>query len=263
VSAVRRHWDGIPRVALVLGTGLGSVVDEIEVEADLPYQAIPRFPSTTALAHEGRLVCGRLGGVAVAAMKGRCHLYEGYSIGELTLPIRVMAALGAEILILSNASGGLNPNLGTGELMAICDHIDLMGGRTSMPITNAPAVPHRSCLAYDRQLIDAASEIARRENIVLHRGVYVGVSGPNYETRAEYRALRRIGGDVVGMSTIPEVLAAIHCGLKTLAIATVTNISAPDAPLTNDAQQVVDVAASAEPQLRRIVVQLLRNQVIT
>lgn len=252
-AEVRRRWSRSPAVAIVLGTGLGSLAAEIEVEAELPYDAIPHFPATTALGHAGRLVCGQLNGVPVAAMNGRCHFYEGYSLEQLSFPIRVLAALGAARLIVSNASGGLHPHFRQGDLMLIDGHIDLMGRR--MGVSPSP------CLSspYDRPLCERASATARRHDILLHRGVYVGVLGPNYETRAEYRALRRLGGDAVGMSTIPELHAAAACGLRAVAISTITNVAVPDAPTVNDGNHVLDAAQAAQPRLRRIVLELLRD----
>ncbi len=256
VSAIHRRWNRVPRIGMILGTGLGSVTEAMEVEAELPYQAIPHFPRPTAIGHDGHLVCGQLADLDVVAMRGRCHFYEGYSMEELALPVQVMAVMGAGVLLVSNAAGGLNPQYKPGELMVVCDHVNLMGSRTVRQ-GDPLLVPRRSQSTYDESLIERATAIARRRHIILHRGVYVGVVGPNYETRAEYRALRRLGGDAVGMSTVPEVLAAIDCGLKTLAISTITNVAAPDAPLANHAQHVVDVAESSEPRLRQLVMELL------
>lgn len=251
VAAIRRHWPGQPQDAIVLGTGLGGLADEIQATAVIPYRDIPGFPCSTALAHKGQLVCGELAARCVVAMQGRCHVYEGHSFEQLGFATRVMAALGARRLIVSNAAGGLNPQFASGDVMVIDDHVNFMfrhptgGDRAKMP--------HYYC----RQLIDDVLELARRENIVLQRGVYVGVTGPNYETRAEYRLFRRIGGDAVGMSTIPEVLAAASCGMQVLGFSAITNIARPDAPREVTAQEVVDVAACAAPKIRRLLMRLL------
>lgn len=200
------------------------------------------------------------GGVQVIALEGRLHFYEGYCAEQVTLPVFVMRHLGVELLIASNASGGLNPRYGPGDLMALADHINLMGQRTASLSLGAP-LPSRSgnSSLYDPILIDTAQEIARREGFVCHRGTYVAVVGPNYETRAEYRAMRRLGGDAVGMSTIPEVLAARSCGMRVLALSTITNIARPDAPTATKPQEVVEIAATAEPNLCQIVLGILQR----
>jgi len=197
-------------VGIILGTGLGSLAEQIEAEAKIPYEDVPHFPRSTAISHAGRLVLGRLCGLPVVAMEGRFHAYEGYSFQQLTFPVRVMKALGAELLVVSNAAGGLNPHYATGDVMVIDDHINLMGGNPLIGVNDdvlGPRFPDM-CRPYDPRLIERALEIARRENFAAHRGVYVAVTGPNLETRAEYRFLRLIGADVVGMSTIPEALVA-------------------------------------------------------
>lgn len=268
VAAMRRHWSGVPRVAIVLGTGLGHLTEMIDAEAVISYREIPGLPHSTALAHKGQFVCGRLAGVPVIALQGRCHLYEGYCFEELTFSTQIVAALGAKQLIVSNAAGGMNPQFRTGDVMVIDDHINLMFKTPPLPegvkagihgCSDRLGVPCPARYYYDRQLIDDAMEIARRENIVLQRGVYVGVTGPNYETRAEYRMFRRLGGDAVGMSTIPEVLAATHCGMRVLGFSAITNVAKPDAPDIVDAQEVVDVAECAAPKMQRIILRLLEG----
>ena len=257
---VRRLWPRTPRAGIILGTGLGQLAEQILCDIILPYHAIPYFPQSTALGHKGQLVCGVLNDVPVVALDGRFHFYEGYSADEITLPISVMRRLGTELLMVSNASGGLNPQFRSGDIMAMADHIDLMGKRTSsLSVPNG--MPSRSggWLPYDPELIDLAQELARRGGFACHRGTYIAVLGPNYETRAEYRALRRLGGDAVGMSTIPEVLAAIRCGMRVLALSTITNVARPDALAATAAQDVVDIAATAEPKLREIVVGVLER----
>jgi purine-nucleoside phosphorylase len=257
---VRSRWPQQPRAAVILGTGLGGLASHIQVAATFAYQDLPEFPTPTAIAHEGRFVCGELASVPIIAMQGRVHYYEGFDFDQITLPVRVAGALGCELLIVSNASGGMNPQYRSGDIMVLDDHIDLMGKRNvsdaaSLGSGDRPA----SRPVYDRELAEIAMEIGRRENFACHRGVYVAVTGPNYETRAEYRYMRQIGGDVVGMSTVPEVVAARESGMRVLALSAVTNVAKPDAPDLVDSLQVVDIAEHAEPKLRAIVVGVLRS----
>lgn len=255
VAVIRNRWDGAPQDAVVLGTGLGAVADLIDAEAVVPYSEIPGFPRSTALAHKGQLVCGRLAGRVVVALQGRCHLYEGHCFERLAFATHVMAALGAGRLIVSNAAGGMNPKFSAGDVMLIDDHINLMFQQLPQPDREGQSGRREY---YCRQLQYEVLALARQLNIPLQRGVYVGVSGPNYETRAEYRMFRRIGGDAVGMSTIPEVLAAAACGMQVLGFSAITNIARPDAPQQVDAQEVVDVAACAAPKMQRLLLELLR-----
>jgi purine-nucleoside phosphorylase len=252
---VRPHCAISPRVGIVLGTGLCSLADEIERATVLPYGEIPHFPQPTAASHKGELVCGTLAGVPVAAMAGRLHGYEGYALKQATLPIRVMKALGTSVLILSNAAGGLNPYYACGDVMVIEDHINLMRDSPLIGINDdqlGPRFPDMS-RPYDPELMDAALSIARREGLACHRGVYVAMTGPNLETRAEYRFLRRIGGDAVGMSTVPEVLAAVHCGLRVLAFSIISNVCLPDALPRVTSDEIIATCNRAEPKLRQIV----------
>lgn len=255
-----RQWSVRPRVAIVLGTGLGDLANHIAADFVLPYDHLESFPRSTAVGHAGQFVCGHLAGVPVIAMRGRCHLYEGYSYEQVTHPVRVMRELGASMLIVSNASGGLNPLFKSGDLMAIEGHVNLMGvrGRGPTATIDQPIGGRANDSPYDSHLIDCVQAIARRENIVCQRGVYVAVSGPNYETRAEYRFFRKIG-DAVGMSTVPETLTAAACGMAVLALSTITNVAKPDAPQFVDADDVVDIAEHAEPQLRKIVIGVLER----
>jgi len=249
---IRRRWPCEATTAVVLGTGLGDLADHLAAATTIAYGDIPGFPCSTALAHKGRLVCGELAGAPVVMMQGRCHLYEGYSFDELTLPVRVLAALGIQTLVITNAAGGLNPTFRAGEVMLIDGHINLMNCRCAD--AGRRRVPH-----YDCELAALASAIARRGDFVLHRGVYIGVTGPSYETRAEYRAFRRIGGDCVGMSTVPEVLAAAACGLRVLGLSTVTNVACPDAPKVVTAEEVVEIAAIARPRMQTIIAAIVEN----
>ena len=259
IEVVRRKWAGEPKVGLILGTGLGAVAREIQSEASLDYAALPHFPHSTSISHAGQLVCGRLGGVSVVAMEGRFHAYEGYSQQQITFPVRVMRALGAELLIVSNACGGMNPTYSSGDIVVIDDHINLLNGNPLIGVNDealGPRFPDMSA-PYDRQLIEKALEIARRENFAAHRGVYAAVTGPNLETRAEYRFLRTIGADVVGMSTVPEVIVAVHAGMRVLGISVVTDICLPDALKPARIEEILAVAATAEPKLRKLVLGIL------
>jgi purine-nucleoside phosphorylase len=258
-GVVRRHWPGPARVGIILGTGLGSLAEQIQTEATLDYEEIPHFPRSTSVGHTGQLVCGRLEGVPVAAMEGRFHAYEGYSHRQITFPVRVMRALGADVLIVSNACGGMNPQYAQGDIVVIEDHINLMLGNPLVGVNDEQLGPRfpDMCAPYDRELIDRALEIARRENFVAHKGVYVAVTGPNLETRAEYRFLRTIGADVVGMSTVPEVLVAVHAGMRVLGLSIVTDLCLPDALKPADIEEIIATANEAEPNLRKIVLGVL------
>jgi len=261
VSMIRSHWSGTPYSGIILGTGLGGLTADIEIEATLEYESIPHFPASTAISHRGRLVCGRLEGVPVMAMEGRFHMYEGYPLKQITLPVRVMRAMGAELLMVSNACGGLKTYFREGDLMLIEDHINLMGDNPLIGINDdrlGPRFPDM-CEPYDRKLIAKALQIARREDIVAHQGVFVAVAGPNLETRAEYRFLRQIGADAVGMSTVPEVLVAIHAGMRVVGFSIVTDMCLPDALHPADVAKIISIANAAEPKLRTLVRGVLRE----
>jgi len=255
VQAVRARWSGRPRVGVILGTGLGGLVGEIEAEVSLDYADVPHFPVPTVASHAGRLVCGLLAGRPVVAMEGRFHFYEGYSLRQITLPVRVMKALGCEALIVSNACGGMNPQFAKGDLMVIEDHINLMGDNPLIG-KNDDRLGVRfpdMCYPYDRELIARARRIALEEQIVCHQGVFVAVPGPNLETRAEYRFLRGIGADAVGMSTVPEVIVGVHAGLRNLGLSVVTDLCLPDALEPVKLEDVIAVANAAEKKLRVLV----------
>jgi purine-nucleoside phosphorylase len=259
VATIRKKWKAEPRAGIILGTGLGGLAARIQVEAAFDYEEIPHFPKSTATAHRGRLVCGQLSGLGVIAMEGRIHGYEGYSLKQITLPVRVMRALGAELLVVSNAVGGMNPYFDLGQIMVIEDHINLMGDNPLIGVNDdrlGPRFPDM-CEPYDRELIDVALAIARRENFVAHQGVLVAVMGPNLETRAEYRFLRGIGADAVGMSTVPEVLVARHCGLSVVGFSVVTDMCLPDALEPADIDRIIATANAAEPKLLTLVTGVL------
>jgi purine-nucleoside phosphorylase len=261
VEVIRARWNGNPQTGIILGTGLGSVAEKIEIEAKFEYEEIPHFPRSTSIGHAGQLVCGKLQGVPVVAMEGRFHAYEGYTYKQITFPVRVMRALGAGTLIVSNACGGLNPQFALGDIMVIEDHINLMSGNPLIGVnddTLGPRFPDM-CQPYDRALINRVLEIARKNNFAAHKGVYVGVTGPNLETRAEYRFLRTIGADVVGMSTVPEVLVAVHAGMRVLGLSVITDMCQADALKPAKIEEIIAVAATAEPKLRAIVLGVLEK----
>ncbi len=254
-QAVQKHWSSTPRAGIVLGSGLGSLADEIAVEKTIDYADIPHFPKTTALGHEGQLVCGTLENVPVVAFQGRFHLYEGYSAEQAALPARLTKALGANVLIVSNAAGGLNPHYAVGDVMLIEDHMNFLFTNPLIGVNDdnlGPRFPDMSS-PYDAEFMEIAIRVARREDFVLHRGVYLAMRGPTYETRAEYRMARRLGGDVVGMSTVPEVVAARHANMRVLGLSTVTNVGSPDAPTGTTGHDVINAAQAAANKLTKIV----------
>jgi purine-nucleoside phosphorylase len=259
-AAIRHAWPETPHAGIILGTGLGGLVEEMEIAATLDYEAIPHFPKSTATSHRGRLVLGRLENVPVLVMEGRFHQYEGYPLKKITLPVRVMKRLGAKLLIVSQAVGGLNTMYRAGDVMVIDDQINLMGDNPLVGINDdrlGPRFPDMSA-PYDAKLIDKGLEIARQQNFVAHRGVTVAVTGPNLETRAEYRFLRRIGADVVGMSTIPEAIVAVHCGLRTFGLSVVTDMCYPDHAEPINVEQIIATANAAAPKLRALVCGVLK-----
>jgi purine-nucleoside phosphorylase len=252
---IRSKWAGPARIGIILGTGLGALVQDITAEATFGYEEIPHFPRSTVHSHAGRLVCGRLGGKAVMAMEGRVHFYEGYSLQQITIPVRVMKALGCDTLIVSNACGGMNPQYRKGDIMVIEDHINLLGDNPLIG-PNDERLGERfpdMCYAYDRTLLELARRVARDEKIETQQGVFVAVAGPNLETRAEYRFLRTIGADAVGMSTVPEVIVAVHSKMRSLGFSVITDICLPDALEPVSLQEIIAVANESEKKLRVLV----------
>ena len=257
----KRIGDFEPEIGIILGTGLGALVDEIEVQHKLMYSNIPNFPISTLEFHSGRLIFGILKGKKVVAMQGRLHHYEGYDMKQITFPVRVMKMLGIKQLFVSNASGALNPEFKTGDLMIIEDHINLqhdnpLRGRNYDDL--GPRFPDMS-QPYNKQLIAKATEIAKQNNIRCHTGVYVSVAGPNLETKAEYRYLRIIGGDAVGMSTVPEVIVAKHMGLPVFAISVITDEGYHEELEPTSLEQIISVAEEAEPKMTLILKELLSS----
>ena len=260
-ATISAQWPAKPAVAIILGSGLGGVTAAITDKVSIPYDKIPHFARSTAHGHSGQLVCGVLEGKPVVVMEGRQHAYEGYPLAQITFPVRVLRRLGAGRLVVTNACGGLNPTYRTGDVMVIDDHINLMNGNPLVGINDerlGPRFPDMSA-PYTPRLVDEALEVARRENFAAHRGVYVAVTGPNLETRAEYRFLRTIGADVVGMSTVPEVIVAVHSGLEVLGISVITDMCLPDALEVATVEKILAVARSAEPKLRALVAQAVRS----
>ncbi|MBM4022679.1 MAG: purine-nucleoside phosphorylase [Planctomycetes bacterium] len=257
---IRDRWNRTPQVAIILGSGLGGLSASFTEPVAIPYEEIPHFARSTAHGHAGQLVCGLLEGTPVVLMEGRMHAYEGYPLQQITFPVRVMKRLGAELLVVTNACGGLNPQFRTGDLMVIEDHINLLGDNPLVGINDerlGPRFPDMSA-PYTPDLIDAALAVARHEDFVAHRGVYVAVMGPNLETRAEYRFLRTIGADVVGMSTVPEVLVAVHSSMKVLGLSVITDMCLPDALEVATVEHILAVARAAEPKLRAIIQAVVR-----
>ena len=252
---VRAAFPRQPDAGIILGTGLGAVANRIEVEATIDYADIPGFPLSTVESHAGRLLCGRLGGRTVVAMQGRFHRYEGYSLREVTFPVRVLRARGAKVLIVSNACGGMHPLWAPGDLMLISDHINLLGDSPLIGPNDdrlGPRFPDMSA-PYDAELRELARGVALEQRITLREGVYVAVAGPNLETRAEYRFLRALGADVVGMSTVPETTVAVHGGMRVLGISIITDQCLPDALEPVSIERILAAAGRAEPSLANLV----------
>ncbi|HYR97556.1 MAG TPA: purine-nucleoside phosphorylase [Gemmatimonadales bacterium] len=255
VRAVRARTKVVPEVAIILGTGLGGLAAEMTVEARIPYGEIPGFPLSTVESHAGELLVGTLAGRQVAAMRGRFHCYEGYTPQQIALPVRVLERLGARTLMVSNACGGMHPLWSPGDLMLIADHINLLGANPLVGPNDdrlGPRFPDMS-EAYDSGLRALARGVALERGIALREGVYVAVTGPNLETRAEYRMLRALGADVVGMSTVPEVITAVHMGMKVLGVSIITDQCLPDALAPTSVEQIIAVARAAEPALTDLV----------
>ncbi len=250
-----------PEIGIILGTGLGSLVNEIDVEQFIPYREIPHFPISTVETHDGKLILGQLGGKKVVAMQGRFHFYEGYSMKQITFPVRVMKKLGIHTLLISNAAGGMNPEFKRGDLMIITDHINLLGDNPLIgPNLDefGPRFPDMS-EPYSNKLISLAEKVASDNSIKTQKGVFVAVSGPNLETKAEYRFLRNIGADVVGMSTVPENIVAVHCGLKVFGMSVITDECFPDTLQPVNVQEIIQTAKNTEPKLTLIMKNVIEN----
>lgn len=261
IKVIKGRTEFKPKIGIILGTGLGKLAESIEKEISIPYKELPYFPEATVESHEGRLLFGNLSGKKVVAMQGRFHYYEGYSMQEITFPVRVMKYLGCEYLIVSNACGGVNPYFKRGDIMLICDHINLLPDnplRGKNDDSLGPRFPDMFN-AYDKALIELAEITALNQGISVKKGVYVAMQGPCFETFAEYRMIRNIGGDAVGMSTVPEVIVARHMGMKVLGISIITDLCFPDIPQPVSHEIVIKAANEAEPKLTKLVEEVIRK----
>lgn len=261
VTWLNERVKAVPKVGIILGTGLGSLADEITKRTVFPYAEIPGFVQSTVSSHKGELVFGQLDGVPVVAMEGRFHFYEGYSMDQITLPVRVMRGLGAEILVVSNAAGGMNPMMHQGDIVILDDHINLMGVNPLVGPNDdrlGPRFPDM-CRPYDPELLEMAEHAAVHFGIRARRGVYVGLTGPCLETRAEYRFLRQIGADCVGMSTVPEVIVGVHCGFRVLGLSVITDQCFPDVLEPVDIGKIIATAQAAEPGMKALIRGVLRK----
>jgi purine-nucleoside phosphorylase len=260
-SFIKQQYATQPRIGIVLGSGLGNFTNELTVEKEIAYTEIPHFPVSTVEGHSGKLIFGEMGGNKVVAMAGRFHYYEGYTPQQVAYPIRVMKMLGVETVLISNAAGGTNVAFAVGDLMIIKDHISFF---TVNPLLGkneeelGPRFPDMS-EPYNKELIAKAKTIAERLQIPVHTGVYSGVTGPTFETRAEYKLLHAIGGDAVGMSTVQEVIAAVHAGMKVFAMSVITDIGIREEDNTITHQEVLQAAREAEPKLTAIFTHLVRE----
>ena len=258
---IKSKIDYVPEIGIILGTGLGSLADQIENTTIIEYKDIPDFPVSTVFGHAGRLIAGTLEGKKVIAMQGRFHYYEGYTMQEVTLPVRVMKKLGVSLMIVSNACGGLNPSFSAGDIMVIRDHLNLMGDN---PLIGAnleefgPRFPDMSNV-YDNDMSHLLENIAKRLSIKLQKGVYGAISGPNYLTKSELRMLITLGSDTVGMSTVPEAIVAKHSGLKVLGISCVTDMAIPDIMTAPNHEEIVKVAESAKPRFMSLVKEFIKE----
>ena len=250
-----------PEYLLILGTGLGQLAEEIDVTISIDYDQIPHFPVSTVESHHGRLLFGQLGGKPIVAMQGRFHYYEGYTMQEIVFPVRVARNLGVQTLIVSNACGGLNPNFKRGDIMLINDHINFLGDNPLIGPNDdelGPRFPDMS-EPYTERLIETAENVALDLSIKMHEGVYLAVSGPMLETKSEYRYMRQLGADVVGMSTVPEVISAVHMGLEVLGISVITDECFPDALEPVSLDDVLEAAGMAEPKMTQVIIGVLER----
>jgi purine-nucleoside phosphorylase len=261
IEYLKGSSDMIPETGIILGTGLGGLVSHIDIENEINYQDIPHFPVSTVEGHQGKLIFGHLNGRRVAAMKGRFHYYEGYSMQEVTYPVRIMKLLGIKEILISNAAGSVNPDFNIGEIMAITDHINFF---PENPLRGpnipefGPRFPDMSNV-YDRDLIDLAKQTAEKLGIKLHEGIYLGNPGPSFETPAEYTHYQKIGADAIGMSTVPEVIVARHMGLKIFAVSVITNVAVPGSFDVNTHEDVQRAAEKAQADLGKLIGEMLKN----
>ena len=261
LDVIKQKTTGTYETGIILGTGLGGLVKEIEVELEIPYDELPHFAISTVESHSGKLIFGKIGDKKVVAMQGRFHYYEGYSMQQITFPVRVMKYLGVNTLLVSNACGGMNPLFRRGDLMLMVDHINLLGDNPLIGKNEdelGPRFPDMS-EPYSSELIELAENIALENNVKVQKGVYVAVTGPNLETKAEYRFLRGIGADVVGMSTVPENIVANHMGMKVLGISIITDECFPEALKPVDVSEIIATAMEAEPKMTLIMKEVVKK----
>jgi len=261
VNFLRTKTSARPDIGIILGTGLGALVKDINIEVEIPYDKIPYFPVSTVEFHAGKLIFGKLSGKSIVAMQGRFHYYEGYSMKQITFPVRVMKFLGVHTLVVSNACGGINVEMKPGTIMIMQDHINLFGDNPLIGENDdslGPRFPDMS-EPYSRELIQLTEQVARQENIDVKKGIYAGVPGPNLETAAEYRFLRTIGADVVGMSTIPEDIVAVHMGMKVLGLSVITDACVPEELQPANVPEIIRIANETEPQLTLLIKKVVEN----
>lgn len=261
LSYLQNETDERPDYLIILGTGLGHLADEINIKTTISYADIPHFPVSTVESHAGRLLFGSLSGKSVVAMQGRFHYYEGYTMQQIAFPIRLVKALSASTLIVSNACGGMNPNYERGDIMLINDHINMLGDNPLIGPNDdklGPRFPDMS-EPYTERLLEIAENVALDKAIKMHQGVYLALSGPTMETKAEYRFLRMIGADVVGMSTVPEVISAIHMSMEVMGISVITDECLPDALEPINIEQVLEAAGQAEPKMTQVIMGVLER----
>ncbi|MCF8259147.1 MAG: purine-nucleoside phosphorylase [Melioribacteraceae bacterium] len=261
VKKIRSYTTDNFEIGIILGTGLGGLVKDIEIKHEINYDELPHFPLSTVESHKGKLILGQLGGKNVVAMQGRFHFYEGYSMQQITFPVRVMKYLGVKTLLVSNACGGMNPQFGRGDIMIMQDHINLLGDNPLIGKNYdelGPRFPDMS-EPYSNELIKLAEKVAIENKVKVQKGVYVAVPGPNLETRAEYRFLRAIGADVVGMSTVPENIVANHMGMKVLGFSIVTDECFPDALKPVNVEEIIQTAMETEPKMTLIMREVVKQ----
>lgn len=261
LAFIQEKTDLRPNYMLILGTGLGQLADEMQIKGEISYDEIPHFPVSTVESHAGKLLFGTLGGKEVVAMQGRFHYYEGYTMQQIAFPVRVLKENGADTLFVSNACGGMNPNYKRGDIMLIRDHINFLGDNPLIGPNDddlGPRFPDMSD-PYTERLREIAQNVALEEAIPMHQGVYIALSGPMLETKSEYRFLRLLGADVVGMSTVPEVIAAVHMGMDVLGVSVITDECFPDSLQPVNIEEILDAAAMAEPKMTKVIIRVLEK----
>jgi len=258
---IKQRCDFPPDIGIILGTGLGALAEDIDKEMEIPYEQIPHFAKSTVEFHAGKLILGTLNGKKVIAMQGRFHYYEGYSMKQITFPVRIMKSLGAETLLVSCASGCLNPQFRTGDIMIIADHINLLGDNPLIGVNDESLGPRFPDMSepYSRDLIELAERIALEEKIKVQKGVYAAMTGPSLETAAEYRFLRLIGADVIGMSTVPENIVAIHSGMRVLGLSVLTDACFPDCLKPSNIDEIIKTAKESEPRLTLLMKKVIEH----